>query len=66
MLIYHGLHGSTASGPLMEAINFYLDRQHGRAFQRYATPRARQAEGLPVDWEALGRPVEDYEVGDYD
>jgi penicillin-binding protein 2 len=66
MLIYHGLHGSTASGPVLEAINFYLNRKHDRDFQRYATPRARQAEGLPVDWGRLARPVENYPVVDYD
>jgi penicillin-binding protein 2 len=27
MLIYHGQHGTTASGPLVNAINFYLNRR---------------------------------------
>lgn len=65
MLIYHGLHGSTASGPVANLMNFYLDRKYGRPFERYPTPRERQAEGLPVDWQRLARPVEDFPVRDY-
>jgi penicillin-binding protein 2 len=66
MLIYHGEHGSTASGPVANAVNFYLDRKHGRPFERYPTARERQAEGLPVDWGRLARPLEDFPVQDYD
>jgi penicillin-binding protein 2 len=65
MLIYHGLHGSTASGPVSNLLNFYLDRKYGRPFERYPTPRERQAEGLPVDWQRIARPVEDFPVRDY-
>ncbi len=65
MLIYNGQHGTTASGPLMNAIDFYLNRRHGRPFERYATPRERQAQGLPVNWQDLARPVVDYPVTDY-
>ncbi|MFP4623380.1 MAG: penicillin-binding protein 2 [Gemmatimonadota bacterium] len=66
MIIYHGLHGSTVSGPVANLVNFYLDRKYGREFERYATPRERQAEGLPVDWQTLEQPVQDYPVFGYD
>lgn len=66
MLLYHGLHGSTISGPVANAINFYLNRKYDRPFERYATPRERQAEGLPVDWADLARPLENFPVSDYD
>ena len=65
MLIYHGLHGSTASGPVMNAINFYMNRRAGLPFERYPTPREQQAEGLPVNWAELGRPVENFPVRPY-
>ncbi len=55
----HGQHGTEASGPVAEAINFYLDRKYGHPFQMYATPRLRGEHGLPVDWSKLGRPVVD-------
>lgn len=65
MLIFHGLHGSTASGPVMNAINFYLNRKHGLEFERYPTPREQQAQGLPVNWQQLARPVENFPITDY-
>ncbi|NIP82291.1 MAG: hypothetical protein GWM90_24945, partial [Gemmatimonadetes bacterium] len=65
MLIYHGEHGSTASGPVANLINFYLDRKHGRPFERYPTPRERQVQGLPVDWRSVAGPVEEFPVRDY-
>jgi penicillin-binding protein 2 len=65
MLIYHGLHGSTASGPAANAINFYLNRKYELPFERFATPREKQAQGLPVDWQGISRPVEDLPVQDY-
>lgn len=59
MLLEHGLHGYTASGLVANAINFYLDRKHGRPFVRYPTPRERLPRGLDVDWAWYMSPVED-------
>ena len=50
MFLEFAEHGYTASGYVAEAINFYLDRKYGRPFQRWATPRLRFANGLPVNW----------------
>ena len=50
MFLEFAEHGYTASGYVAEAINFYLDRKYGRPFERWATPRHRFAEGLPVNW----------------
>ncbi len=67
MLIYGGLSGSqTASAPVMNAINFYMDRKYGRPFDRYATPREKLREGLPFDWSIVQRPVEDLPVYGYE
>ena len=63
MLLVHGEHGSTASGPLANAVHFYLSRRHGRPFERYPTPRERAPLGLPVDWARLSAPVVDFPVG---
>lgn len=62
IVLVHGLHGSTASGPLANAVNFYLDRKHGMPFQRYPHARIRNVMGLPTDWSWLGSPVVDYPV----
>lgn len=67
MLVYFGESGSsTASAPVMNAINFYLNRQHGRPFDRYATPREKLREGVSFDWKIVNRPVEDLPVYGYD
>ena len=58
MFLEYGLHGYLASGYVAEAVNFYLDRKYGRPFQRWATPRLRFANGLPVDWN-FSEPVVD-------
>ncbi len=50
MFLEFAEHGYTASGYVAEAINFYLDRKYGRPFQRWATPRLRLANGLPINW----------------
>jgi penicillin-binding protein 2 len=66
MLLYYGLSGSAgASAPVMNAINFYLNRKYGRPFDRYATPRERSARGLPFDWGIVQRPVEDLPIYGY-
>lgn len=49
MFLQHAEHGYTASDYLANAIDFYLDRKYGRPFERYATPRSRNAKGLPID-----------------
>jgi penicillin-binding protein 2 len=57
MFLEFGEHGWLASGYVAEAINFYLDRKHGRPFQGWATPRNRAPRGLPVwNWQT---PIED-------
>lgn len=67
MLIYFGESGSSAaSAPVMNAINFYLNRKHGRPFDRYATPREKSREGQPVDWSFIQRQVEDLPIYGYD
>ena len=67
MLIYGGQSGSqTASAPVMNAINFYMNRKHGRPFERYATPREKNREGVAFDWEVLQRPVPDLPVYGYE
>ena len=66
MLIFGGEHGSSVSGHVNNAINFYLDRKYGRPFERYPTARERSAVGLPTDWGALGAPVVDYPVTPYE
>ena len=58
MFLEFAEHGYTASGYVAEAINFYLDRKYGRPFQRWATPRLRFANGLPVNWN-FSAPVQD-------
>ncbi len=55
----HGHHGYVASGPVAEAINFYLDRKYGHPFELYATPRLRGQHNMPYDWSKLSRPVVD-------
>lgn len=59
MVIMHGLHGYVASGPIANAINFYLNRAHGRPYEPYPTPRERLPRGLDVDWAWLQSPAED-------
>ena len=51
------------SGTPANAMNFYLNRRHGRPFERYATPRERIPRGLPVDWADISKPVIEYPVG---
>lgn len=58
MFLEFAEHGYTASGYVAEAVNFYLDRKYGRPFQRWATPRLRFANGLPVNWN-FSEPVTD-------
>jgi penicillin-binding protein 2 len=66
MLIYYGLGGAAAaSAPVMNAINFYLNRKHGRPFDRYATPREKSRQGIPFDWRIIQRPVEDVPIFGY-
>jgi penicillin-binding protein 2 len=66
MLVYFGQGGSAAaSAPVMNAINFYLNRKYGRPFDRYATPRERGRHGLPFDWSIIQRPVQDIPIWGY-
>jgi penicillin-binding protein 2 len=66
MLVYFGESGSqTASAPVMNAINFYLDRKYGRPFDRYATAREKSRQGLPVNWRAINEPIPDIPVHGY-
>ncbi|MHB1170419.1 MAG: penicillin-binding protein 2 [Longimicrobiales bacterium] len=58
MFLEFAEHGYTASGYVAEAVNFYLDRKYGRPFQRWATPRLRFANGMPVNWN-FSEPVTD-------
>jgi penicillin-binding protein 2 len=57
MLIYGGEHGYVASGPVANAINFYLNRKYGRQFERYPTPRERLPRGMDVNWDWYMSPV---------
>jgi penicillin-binding protein 2 len=67
MLVYYGRGGSAAaSAPVMNAINFYLNRKYGRPFERYATPRERSPRGLPFDWNIIQQPVQDVPIFGYD
>ena len=66
MLVYFGESGSqTASAPVMNAINFYMNRKYGRPFERYATPREKSRQGIPFDWQIIQRPVQDVPVYGY-
>jgi hypothetical protein len=58
MFLQHAEHGTTPSGYVAEAINFYLDRKYGRPFQGWATPRHRLPRGLRINWDWT-TPVED-------
>jgi membrane peptidoglycan carboxypeptidase len=51
MFLERAEHGSTASGYVAEAINFYLDRKYGKDFKVWATPRLRIANNMPVGWD---------------
>lgn len=55
----HGLHGYTASEPVANAINFYLNRIHGRPFVRHPVPRQRMKRQMDIDWAWLYSEVED-------
>ncbi len=57
MLLEHGLHGSTASGFVADAINFYLDRKYGLPFDAYPTARDKIAHNLPIDWSWVNAPI---------
>ena len=57
MIIYGGEHGYLASGLVANAINFYLSREHGRAFDRYPTPREKLPRGMNVNWDWYMSPV---------
>lgn len=66
MLIYFGESGSqTASAPVMNAVNFYMNRKYGRPFERFATPREKSRAGIPFDWSVVTRPVPDLPVYGY-
>lgn len=66
MLVYFGESGSsTASAPVMNAIDFYMNRRYDRPFERYATPREKLRVGIPFDWSFVTRPVEDVPVWGY-
>lgn len=66
MLIYFGESGSqAASAPVMNAVNFYLNRKYGLPFDRYATPREKSRQGIPFDWRIMQRQVEDIPVYGY-
>jgi len=57
MFLEHAEHGYIPSGYVAEAINFYLDRIHGKPFRGWATPRHLAPRGLPVwNWSV---PIED-------
>lgn len=58
MFLQHGEHGYTPSGPVANAINFYLDRKYGRPFNRYPTPRERYPRNLPVGPEFASEVVD--------
>ena len=67
MLVYFGESGSsTASAPVMNAINFYMNRQFGRPFERYGTYREKLREGISFEWQELQQPVPDVPVYEYD
>jgi penicillin-binding protein 2 len=59
ILVAHGEAGSRVAPYAMNAINFYLNRTHGRAFERFPTIRERLDRGLPVDWAWFSAPVQD-------
>jgi penicillin-binding protein 2 len=59
LLLEHGEHGYTASGPVANAVNFYLSRRYGLPFNPYPTPRDRIPRGLPMDWRWFQSPVVD-------
>lgn len=60
MFLQHAEHGYTASDYVASAVNFYLNRKHGRPlFDVWITPRQRFARGLYVDSEWLYSPVVD-------
>lgn len=60
MFLQHAEHGYTASDYVASAVNFYLNRRHGRPlFDVWITPRQRFARGLYVDTEWLYSPVVD-------
>jgi penicillin-binding protein 2 len=63
MFLEYGVHGSTASGYVAEAINFYLDRKYGLPFEPYPIARVRNPRGMPVGSWAY-EPVQDYEYTD--
>ena len=66
MLVYGGESGSsTASAPVMNAINFFMNRRYDRPFDRYGTPREKSRAGVPFDWQIINRPVEDLPVYGY-
>jgi penicillin-binding protein 2 len=50
MILEHGERGAITSGYAANAINFYLNRQHGLPFERYPSARDRNAHNLPIDW----------------
>lgn len=59
MVIINGLHGYVASGPVANAINFYLNRKYNRPFEPFGTPRIRLDRGMHVDWGWLISPIDD-------
>jgi penicillin-binding protein 2 len=59
LFLEYGLSGSRTSNTVGNAVNFYLNRKYGRAFERYPVPRERSALNLPVDWAYLARPILD-------
>ena len=60
MFLQHAEHGYTASDYVASAVNFYLNRKHGRPnFDVWITPRQRFARGLYVDSNWLYSPVVD-------
>ena len=66
MLLYFGQSGSQAtSAPVMNAMNFYMNRRYDRPFDRYATPREKSRNGIPFDWAIVNRPVQDLPVYGY-
>lgn len=66
MLLYFGESGSAAaSAPVMNALDFYMNRRHGLPFDRYATPREKMRQGIPFDWQIINEPVPDLPVFGY-
>ena len=62
---FHDSSCPRASAPVMNAINFYMNRKYGRPFERYATPREKIREEVPFDWSVVNRPVPDLPVYGY-